>query len=572
MRLWKKKSFNRSFDLSPDEIFLDQSNMPGYTRERLEGVIERPISRGSYFLFASFLVVFCLVLLTRSAWLQIVRGNELKGRSESNYIEKTYLEPPRGIIYDRNGNTIVLNEAVKDSKGDIKYVRKPRDPFAFSHLLGFIGKISEEDQKRGSNIEGISEIGKGGIEKQYDDKLRGIPGEQDQELDARGNVISEGLVRNSRAGENISLEIDAPLQEVVYRALDETVTERGFRGGAAIIFNIKTGAVLSLVSAPSFDLNMFSRSIDPEEAKKIFSDLRSPFYNRAVSGAFAPGSIVKPFIAMAALEEGTIDPNKQIFSSGALSVPDPYHPGKFSVFLDWKAHGYVDMRRAIAVSSNVYFFTVGGGFGDVKGLGIQKIKSWLHFFGLDTPTGIDLAGEASGFLPDPAWKEKAKPDNPTWRIGDTYNTSIGQGDVLVTPFEMARALGMLATRGKIVTPHILKTDKVDIKDSSPLKDENYQIVAEGMKKAAEAGGTASGISWAPFPVGAKTGTAEIGKKDRVNSWFMGYMPYDNPTFGMVVLMESGPRANLVGATYVASETFRWLVDRGGLDYLGKTSN
>ena len=225
------------------------------------------------------------------------------------------------------------------------------------------------------------------------------------------------------------------------------------------------------------------------------------------------------------------------------------------------------MRRALAVSSDVYFYTIGGGFGDQKGLGVQTIKKWLSKFKFDVTTGIDLSGEESGFLPDPEWKERARPQNPIWRIGDTYHLSIGQGDLLVSPIAVARGLGIIATKGKILLLHIYNERTIAATDTLTIKDEYFTVIQEGMRAATQAGGTGSALSWVPFPIAGKTGTAEIGNNERVNSWFMGFAPYDQPSLGIVIFLESGARSNLVGATYVASELFRWIINNGGIDVI-----
>lgn len=572
MRLWRKRSRKDATDnLWPDEVFLDATNIPGFERERFEGVIERPLSKASFYAFGIFLMLFGFLMFGRSFWLQVVRGSELAQRAQSNYIEKTFIEPPRGIIYDRRGIPIVANEAFTDDKGIIQYRRKARHAYAYSQLLGYVGKITEEDLvELDKKIPGIVEIGKSGLEERYNDLLQGKPGEHDEEIDAQGRKVSEGLVVPPKEGNNITTAIHADLQEVFWTKLEETMRERGFRGGAGIIFDVKTGEVLSLVNAPSFDLDAFSRGLTQEEAKSIFQDPRSPLYNRAIAGTYAPGSIMKPYVALAALEEGVIDPLKNIYSSGALTLPNPYNPSKPSIFRDWKAHGYVDMRRALAVSSDVYFYTVGGGFEDVRGLGITKIKEWYSKFGFGSPTGIDLYGERKGTLPDPEWKAKIHPKDPTWRIGDTYHISIGQGDLLVTPAEVARGLGLIALKGKEVPLHLLKQDPTPPKQVLNIADKNWKVVQEGMLQATEAGGTAAALSWLPFDMAGKTGTAEIGNKDRVNSWFIGYGPYEDPKIGMVIFLESGSRTNLVGASFVASETFRWIMDQGGIDVILST--
>ncbi|MBI4121444.1 MAG: hypothetical protein HY470_00605, partial [Candidatus Ryanbacteria bacterium] len=489
-------------------------------------------------------------------------------RSQKNFIHTTYLDPPRGVIYDRTGVIIASNEAFTDDKGDIRYRRAIKHPLAYSHVLGFVGRVSEKDIASDSHIEGISEIGKTGLEARYNDTLRGRPGRVDEELNATGAAVSRGVTSPAIEGENLKTTLHAGLQEALWERMSRTIEDRGFRGGAGMIFSVKTGEVLALVSAPSFDANAFARGLTADEAKRIFSDEHAPLFNRAISGAFLSGSIIKPFIALAALEENVIDPNRSVYSDGALELPDPFRPGEFSVFTDWKAHGYVDMRRALAVSSNVYFYTVGGGYGDIKGLGIERIKKWLGRFGIGTKTGIDIDGEKTGFLPDPTWKEIAHPENPIWRIGDTYHVSIGQGDLSVTIPEMARGLSVIANGGESPAFHIAKEKSVESGTFTvSIKEDSLRVVREGMRAAVADGGTAAALSWTPFPMAGKTGTAELGRKGRVNSWFMGYGPTDDPQIGAVIFLESGSRTNLIGASYVASETFRWIVDSGGLEAL-----
>ncbi|MEK7643321.1 MAG: penicillin-binding transpeptidase domain-containing protein [Patescibacteria group bacterium] len=563
MRLWRKKS--NSF-LSPDEIFLDTSDIPGFERERFEGVIEQPLSRGSFYMVAVIGFLIGSLLLGRTAWLSVARGEELAGRAERNYIRKTYADAPRGTIFDKNGTAIVFNESYLASSTLVEYRRTVKHPFAFSHLVGYLGQPSESDVSSGIATYGMREVGKTGIERFYNDSLRGIPGERDEELDATGQTVARGPLKEPVEGKALTLTIDAPLQEALYERLAGTMEERGFKGGAGIVFSVKDGSILALVSVPSFNLEAFGRGLTHEEARDVFQNSRTPLFNRAVAGTFAPGSIMKPFIAIAALEEGVIDEFRNIYSSGQLELPNPFG-GPPSIFRDWKAHGYVDMREAIAVSSDVYFYTIGGGFGDIKGLGVYRIKSWLQKFGFDTVTGIDLGGEDHGFLPDPEWKEKTHTQNPIWRVGDTYNTSIGQGDVTIAPLSMMRGLMYIANGGRAATPHIIKGAEPHFTTIDGISLAHYNVVREGMRKAGEVGGTAQAISWLPFPVAAKTGTAEIGKKDRVNSWIINYAPYDDPQIGMVILLESGARSNLVGSPYVASEVYRWILDNGGIERL-----
>jgi penicillin-binding protein 2 len=554
MSLWKKK--NR--ELSPDEVFLDATEIPGFMRERMEGVLEKPIGKGAFLTFTITLILFAWVLYGRVVWLQVVRGQELTARSESNYVQTTYIEPPRGIIYDRNGSALVSNLTQTKGDGELTYSRVARHSYAFSHVLGFIGLLSEEDISNHADIPGVPEIGKSGIEQEYNDMLRGVPGSQGQEYDVSGNIISQGAKVPAFEGEDIALTIDADLQEKIYQVLDRSMSTNDYLGAAGVVMSIDTGEILALVSAPSFDVNAFSRGLTQVEAEQIFTDKRAPLFNRAIAGLYAPGSIIKPFLALAALEEDIIDPKRELYSSGVLEVPDPYREGEVSKFADWRAHGYIDMRRAIAVSSNVYFYSVGGGYEDIQGLGITRIKKWLTEFGLGELTGIDLPGERSGFLPDPEWKKTAHPDNPIWRVGDTYHVSIGQGDILETPLGIARGLALIASKGNKVTPHILKTRSSDHRSALSLDENTYSIVHEGMYQTTRPGGTAGSLSNLGFEMAGKTGSAETSKEERVHSWFMGFAPYENPKLGLVVFLESGPRANSVGAVAAASEILGWM--------------
>jgi penicillin-binding protein 2 len=279
---------------------------------------------------------------------------------------------------------------------------------------------------------------------------------------------------------------------------------------------------------------------------------RRVYLDRAVSGLYTPGSIVKPMEAAGAISDGVVSPEWGIVSTGSISIPNPYNPDKPSVFKDWKAHGWVDARHAIAVSSDVYFYAVGGGYGDVKGLGIERLKYWFDAFGSTSQTGIELSGEAEGFVPTPAWKEEKYGD--PWRLGDTYNTSIGQYAMQITPLEAARAVAAVANGGRLVKPTLIK--------DAPLQGQTISISQDALRVAREGmrlgtlEGTSLGLNALPFvKVAGKTGTAQLGVNNEFyNSWAVGYFPYDNPKYVYVVVMERGPSTNAIGgifATYQA---------------------
>ena len=312
-----------------------------------------------------------------------------------------------------------------------------------------------------------------------------------------------------------------------------------------------------MTSYPEYDPETMM-SGDEEEIKQYATDTRTPYLNRTLAGQYTPGSIVKPFMALAALTEGIVRPETTFLSTGALRLANPYQPGQFSVFTDWRAHGLVDLRRALAVSSNVYFYYIGGGFGGQEGLGITRINEYMRMFGFGMPTNIALEGELTGIIPSPEWKEENFPNDPDWRIGDTYNTSIGQYGFQVTPLQMVRAVAAIANGGLLLTPRIETKHTQYGARQLPIPEEHFRVVRAGMRDAAHEG-TARGLDVPYMHVAGKTGTAEVGvAKQYVNSWVVGFFPYENPRYAFAVLMEHGPVKNLIGGTYVMRQFFDWM--------------
>jgi penicillin-binding protein 2 len=314
--------------------------------------------------------------------------------------------------------------------------------------------------------------------------------------------------------------------------------------------NPKTGEIISLISYPSYDNNIFIK--EREKVKEILKNPYSPMFNRIVSGLYNPGSTIKPILAVGALEEKIIDPNKKILANGEIRIPNPYFPGKYSVFKDWKVHGWVDMREAIANSVNVYFYTIGGGYGDQIGLGVWRIKKYFELFGLGRKTGIDLLKEEAGYIGDPELKKKNIFD-PIWRIGDTYNISIGQGEILVTPLQIALFTSALA-ENKIVVPYIVKKiydqngkiiyeRKPIIVKENLVKPENLRIVQEGMRMTVTSG-TAKILKDLKIEVAGKSGTPQILGKKKLNAIFTGYAPYQNPEIVMTLFIEEVPEGSV----------------------------
>ena len=320
------------------------------------------------------------------------------------------------------------------------------------------------------------------------------------------------------------------------------------------------GEIISSVSYPEYDSNILSDGKDATTIGGYFTDKRKVFMDRTLSGLYTPGSIVKPFMAIGALAEKVIDPYTKILSTGSISIPNPYDKTKETVFKDWKAHGWVDMRTALAVSSDVYFYEVGGGFQGQKGLGILNIEKYSKLFGIGDKTGVDIPDEVSGTISSPEWKLKNFPADPVWRVGDTYHTAIGQYGYQVTPMQMIRADGALANGGTLLTPHFILGDKTAEAKISKinLPAEYYQIVHEGMRQSVT-GGTSILLNVGYEKFASKTGTAQLGvAKNKVNSWIMGFFPYDHPKYVFVFMMEAGPKTNGIGAPFIAHEIFDWM--------------
>jgi len=541
---------NLNKDIAPDEIFLDSSNISGFNIEQFEGRLEKPIPKKAMIVLFFCFVFLALVFSSKIWFIQIREGRTYLERSENNRLQENYLFSNRGVIYDRSGEELAYNVIHPFEKDFSK--RKYSELSGLSHILGYI-KYPAKD-KDGFYWE-TSFIGKDGVENYYNDLLTGKNGREIIEINALGNISSQGLIERSEDGQNIYLSIDYKLQNKFFEIISNTANEFKFQGGGGAIIDVETGEILSLVSFPEYDSSILSDGEDNSAINKFVTSPYNPFLNRIISGLYVPGSVIKPFLAAAALNEGLIDPHKKILSTGSISIPNPYFPDKPSVFTDWKAHGLVDMIDALAVSSNVYFYNIGGGFGDQKGLGIKKIESYLRFFGFGDKAGIDLPGEVSGVIPNPEWKKETF-QGDEWRLGDTYNVSIGQYGFQVTPIQILRGITALANGGYLLKPTVLKDGKTQEAQSISIKKSAIDLVKEGMRQAVERG-TAGGLNVSYVKVAAKTGTAEIGKQF-LNSWVAGFFPYENPKYAFVVIMERGPRYNSTGGVYVMRQLLDWM--------------
>ena len=552
IRFKKKYKINKTNHLvEPDEIFLDSNNQENFNRQQFEGRIEKAISKKTIFSLGAFFTIIIVIFFVRLGYLQIQKGEAYTNRSNNNTLEKQIIFSDRGIIFDRNNVPLAWNN--KDTNNDYAF-RSYISP-GFSHLLGYVSNPAKDEKGKYWQTQFI---GKDGLEKQYNDQLNGQNGEKIIERDVRGQIHTENIVNNPIQGKDLITTIDARLQKELFSVIKNTSDMYSFKGGAGVLMDITNGEIIAQTSFPEFSSEVISQGKDKNTIENYLKDNRKVFLDRTISGLYTPGSIVKPFFALAALSEGVISPEKKILSSGTLIIPNPYFPDLPSIFKDWKAHGWVDMRGALAVSSDIYFYEVGGGFEDQKGIGILKIKEYAEAFGIGELTGVDLPDEKKGVIPSPEWKALNFKGEP-WRVGDTYNTVIGQYGFQLTPLEITRAISAIATKGFLPSPHLLMEVKNDFERIDKDIDENYyKIIHEGMRDGVLYG-TSAVLNVPYIEIASKTGTAQVGlSKSKVNSWITGFFPYQNPKYAFTIMMEEGPSGGTVGAVSVAKNFFDWI--------------
>lgn len=553
---WHQQKHRR--EIMPEDIFFDATNRPALDALQFEGRIERPVSVRS---IAAIGAVFAFVMLAFAAQalnLQVVNGDEYADISRNNRIDRSVLFAHRGILFDRNGielawNSVATSTATTSESvfAERAYIESP----GFSHILGFVRypKADSSGEWWREEYTGIS-----GSERVFNDRLAGTNGSHIAETDARGSLVREDILDPPRDGESIHLSIDAEVQAELARVLQDHAAAQGFVGGAAAIMDVRNGELIALTSFPEYDNAAFSRG-DSAVVQAVNSDVSTPLLNRAIAGLYTPGSIVKPIFAIAALEEGLISETKSILSTGSISIPNPYFPDQPSIFRDWKAHGYTDMRRAIAVSSDVYFYAIGGGYQDQRGLGIERIDEYARKFGLGRLTGIIYGSEAEGVIPTPEWKEKVFDGDP-WRLGDTYNTAIGQYGFQITPLQAVRFTAAIANGGDLLEPHIEKGIPVNA-ESIDVEDAHLQVARDGMRQAVTDGGTAAALNIAGLEIAGKTGTAQVGmRNESMNSWVIGFWPASDPKYAFAVMLEKAPAGTNSGASPAMSRFFTWLRD------------
>lgn len=418
---------------------------------------------------------------------------------------------------------------------------------SLSHVLGYTGVISDEEyrERKSAGYVAYDRIGKQGVEKSYETLVRGTYGTETIEVDARGRYLRTIAKQDPEPGATLRLGIDVGLQSQIEQSIAAWLKGQVASRVAVVAMDPRDGTVRALVSWPAYDANVFAQGIDATSYETLLNDPDHPLFPRAYAGEYPAGSTVKPLYAAAALTEGIITPSTSFVSTGGLQVGNRFFP-------DWRAggHGITNVYHAIADSVNTFFYSIGGGYDTFQGLGIDRLMSWASTFGLGGESGLDVPGEANGFLPSKAWKEAEKGE--PWYIGDTYNVSIGQGDMLVSPVQIARMTSVFANGGTLVTPHVVA--QADLPKTTVVSSDVATVVRDGMRQTVT-NGSATSLQQVPVSVAGKTGTAQWSHTSPPHSWFTGFAPFDDPTLVITVIVEDGGDQGL--AIPIAREVLTW---------------
>jgi penicillin-binding protein 2 len=553
------------------------------------------------FLLPVLLVLFSVILVSRLFFLQIIQGQNYRILSDTNRLRTALIHAPRGIIFDRNGTSLVFNmpgfrefvngkiqlidqhaALAKIAQGDkhleVDSLRYYSYKDALAHVIGYLGQISPDEfvEKKNQGYQPNDLVGKLGIENQYESLLRGTDGRILVEVDALGKPIRILGQSDPIAGQNITLTIDADLQQKVFDATKDV------KKGAVIVSNPQ-GEILAMVSRPSFDPNLFTMGKNYHADHSTYTDVlqvlldsqNQPFLNRAITGLYAPGSTFKLVVASAGLQDGVINETYTVDDQGSLKI------GNFS-FANWyyteygKVEGLVNIVKAIQRSNDIFFYKVG------NLLGVDRLSAFAKKFGLGSQLGIDLPGEAKGLVPTKEWKKKTIGED--WYTGDDYHYGIGQGYLLTTPLQVNMWTEALANTGVLYQPHLLRNTTNNPIRKNIINDETFSLIQQGMINACSTGGVAyplfnfkvhpanggtrlkidgknfledptATISASATPsasrlvsIACKTGTAENGGVlTQSHAWITLFAPAYNPQIIVTVLAENAGQGSDIAA-------------------------
>ncbi|MCX7856974.1 MAG: penicillin-binding protein 2 [Deltaproteobacteria bacterium] len=554
--------------------------------------------------FCKWILVVALSIMTIRLWhLQIIKGEEMRKLSEQNRIRIQKLYAPRGTIYDKKGrilaetrpsfNLYIVPEDIKDFNQTVDGIARllniereeiveklsfskelpPSFPVKiksdltidevakveaqrvylpgvlvqvepkryyphgeiFSHLIGYVSEISNEELKMHKGYSPGDYIGKYGLEKFYEDYLRGRDGERRVEVDAMGREIRVLETKEPIPGNNLYLNVDLDVQMAIYKVLEK-------KSGGAVVLDTTSGGVIALVSRPGFDPNRLVSGVKKEEWVKLVSDRNHPLQNRVIQGRYPPGSTFKLLVAIAALEDGTIDEKTSFLCRGGLFFGN-------RLFRCWKekGHGNVSVHKGIVESCDVFFYNVG-----LK-IGVDRIHEMAKILGVMEMSGVDLPGEKKGFVPCSEWKIKTQ--GQKWYEGETLSVSIGQGAVWLTPMGMATLASLIANEGilykpqivnRIVSPegNVIKTFKPEIRKEVHISSKTIEIIKKAMWGVVnEPTGTAFGSRTSIAEMSGKTGTAQTASSQKASrgdhAWFVAFAPFSNPEIAISVIVEYG---------------------------------
>ncbi len=572
----RKRRSTKNSEIFPEDIFLDSSNLPHFDTDQFEGRIEKPIPVKNIIAVGAIFVIVAVLYVYQIVNVQILQGADFEKIAENNHLDHSLIFSERGAIMDRYGTLLAWNK-IDDSQNEFS-LRSYRENPGTHNLLGYV-KYPQKDKSGfyyNTELKGVD-----GVEKYYNSNLTGQNGLKIVETDVHGKTYPGSLIKPMVKGQDLILTVDTKLQEAFYASMRDIAGRSGFKGGAGVIMDVNTGEVIASVSFPEYDSNIMADGQDQQKIKSYLTNDSNLFLDRVSEGLYTPGSIIKPIFALGALNEGIITPEKQIESTGELKVPNPYSPGDFTVFKDWKVNGWTDMRKAIAVSSDVYFYQIGGGFPGQKGLGIDRIDKYAKMFGFGSSIQNNYFSGKVGVVPTQEWK-KENFNGDIWRLGDTYHTAIGQYGFQITPIQAVRAVSAIANGGYLISPTLTMASTTSeyvaqgIKDSVALNNLGLQdqkqtvnkvdinnanyfnVVREGMRMTVT-DGTMKALDLPYVKVAGKTGTAQLGTlKQYINSWAVGFWPAQKPKYAFAVILERGPSTALYGSTAIMRLMLDWM--------------